>query len=329
MPKVSIIVPVYKVEKYISRCIESILNQSYTDWELILIDDGSPDKSGEICDQYAAKDNRIRVFHKINSGVGETRNLGIKKAEGEWLLFIDSDDFVNSQYVSSFFNHAVDNSILVIQGLNNISEIGTVISRIEFDPGDYEGDIMFATINKYNLFNFGGPYCKLYNKSNLISNRIQFPVQYSYGEDSVFFFKYLKTINTIRLSGQCGYNYVRYNGNTLSTKDHRIETVLPFIEDTLEDLTFFDKNRIALPKYGNNLVQLMVSSLLNMYRLGYAKSKRLYYFDKTKNSIIPILNSVGIKSFTSRSFICILNLLSVKVLDLLFTLFKLIRIRKK
>ena len=329
MPKVSIIVPVYKVEKYISRCIESILNQSYTDWELILIDDGSPDKSGEICDQYAAKDNRIRVFHKINSGVGETRNLGIKKAEGEWLLFIDSDDFVNSQYVSSFFNHAVDNSILVIQGLNNISEIGTVISRIEFDPGDYEGDIMFATINKYNLFNFGGPYCKLYNKSNLISNRIQFPVQYSYGEDSVFFFKYLKTINTIRLSEQCGYNYVRYNGNTLSTKDHRIETVLPFIKDTLEDLTFFDKNRIALPKYGNNLVQLMVSSLLNMYRLGYAKSKRLYYFDKTKNSIIPILNSVGIKSFTSRSFICILNLLSVKVLDLLFTLFKLIRIRKK
>ena len=115
----------------------------------------------------------------------------------------------------------------------------------------------------------------------------------------------------------------------MSTKDHRIETVLPFIEDTLEDLTFFDKNRIALPKYGNNLVQLMVSSLLNMYRLGYAKSKRLYYFDKTKNSIIPILNSVGIKSFTSRSFICILNLLSVKVLDLLFTLFKLIRIRKK
>lgn len=91
-PKVSVIVPVYNVEKLLQRCIDSILAQTFTDFELLLIDDGSKDKSGEICDEYAAKDSRIRVFHKQNGGVSTARNLGIDKAQGEWIYFVDSDD---------------------------------------------------------------------------------------------------------------------------------------------------------------------------------------------------------------------------------------------
>ena len=93
-PKVSVIVPVYNVEKLLQRCIDSILAQTFTDFELLLIDDGSKDKSGEICDEYAAKDSRIRVFHKQNGGVSTARNLGIDKAQGEWIYFVDSDDIV-------------------------------------------------------------------------------------------------------------------------------------------------------------------------------------------------------------------------------------------
>ena len=93
MPTVSIIVPVYNAEKTLGRCVDSILNQEYRDFELLLMDDGSTDGSGSICDAYAAKDPRVRVFHKANSGVSDTRNQGIAQAEGEYLQFADSDDW--------------------------------------------------------------------------------------------------------------------------------------------------------------------------------------------------------------------------------------------
>ena len=98
--KVSIIVPVYNVEKYLQRCIESILTQTETDFELLLIDDGSKDKSGLICDEYAQKDKRVNVIHKENGGVSSARNLGIEKANGEWICFIDADDYVRQDFLS-------------------------------------------------------------------------------------------------------------------------------------------------------------------------------------------------------------------------------------
>lgn len=95
LPKISVIVPVYKAEKYLHRCVDSILAQTFTDFELILVDDGSPDYSGTICDEYAAKDERIRVFHQTNSGVSTARNKGLDAMNGEYVLFIDSDDWID------------------------------------------------------------------------------------------------------------------------------------------------------------------------------------------------------------------------------------------
>uniref|UniRef100_UPI003079CB33 glycosyltransferase family 2 protein n=1 Tax=Phascolarctobacterium succinatutens TaxID=626940 RepID=UPI003079CB33 len=92
MPRLSVIVPVYKVEKYIHKCVDSILNQTFKDFELILIDDGSPDNCGEICDEYAKKDSRVRVIHKENGGQSSARNRGLDIAKGEIIGFVDSDD---------------------------------------------------------------------------------------------------------------------------------------------------------------------------------------------------------------------------------------------
>ena len=91
-PEITIIVPVYNTESFLHKCINSILSQSYTNFELLLINDGSSDKSGEICDKFALKDDRIKVFHKKNGGVSSSRNLGINNAQGKWIMFIDSDD---------------------------------------------------------------------------------------------------------------------------------------------------------------------------------------------------------------------------------------------
>ena len=110
---VSIIVPVYKVEQYLSRCIDSILNQVFQDFELILVDDGSPDNCGEICDIYELKDNRIKVIHKKNGGLSDARNFGIEKASGEYLFFIDSDDCVTSNCLSIVDKNLIDCDVLV------------------------------------------------------------------------------------------------------------------------------------------------------------------------------------------------------------------------
>lgn len=105
-PKISVIVPVYNVEKYLHRCIDSILAQTFTDFELLLIDDGSTDGSGAICDEYATKDNRVRVFHKENGGVSSARNLGLDNMRGGYLTFVDSDDWVDSTYLGELIEYS-------------------------------------------------------------------------------------------------------------------------------------------------------------------------------------------------------------------------------
>ena len=107
-PKISIIVPVYKVEKYLCRCLDSIVAQTFTDWECILIDDGSPDNSGKICDEYAEKDGRFRVIHQENAGVSAARNAGLDAARGEWIGFVDSDDWVESNMYEYLYNNALE-----------------------------------------------------------------------------------------------------------------------------------------------------------------------------------------------------------------------------
>ncbi|RGM21729.1 glycosyltransferase family 2 protein [Eubacterium sp. OM08-24] len=112
---ISVIVPVYKVEEYIYRCVDSILAQSFKDFELILVDDGSPDNCGKICDEYAQKDKRITVIHKENGGLSDARNTGIdwalKNSNSNWITFIDSDDWVHTDYLKNLYNAVKENNV--------------------------------------------------------------------------------------------------------------------------------------------------------------------------------------------------------------------------
>lgn len=109
MPMISIIVPVYKGEDFIHRCVDSILNQTFTDFELILVDDGSPDNCGAICDEYVKKDSRVRVIHKSNGGLSSARNAGIDAAQGKYIMFCDSDDYVSVDFCAVMYNAAIQN----------------------------------------------------------------------------------------------------------------------------------------------------------------------------------------------------------------------------
>ena len=126
MLMISVIVPVYNTEQYLPRCIESILSQSFTDFELLLIDDGSTDGSGKICDAYAEKDNRIRVFHKENGGVSSARNMGLDEAKGEWVYFVDSDDELLHDGLQVLFDNTNKEVDVVLAGFEEVSEEGVI-----------------------------------------------------------------------------------------------------------------------------------------------------------------------------------------------------------
>ena len=199
--KFSIIVPVYKVEKYICSCIESILNQEYPDWELLLIDDGSPDNSGIICDKYAKTDSRIKVFHQVNRGVSCARNVGLNNAVGEYILFVDADDMIYPDALITL-EHIVETSIdnldMVQFSMNNeynIYEKDDKISGILTSEEYIEAKV-------FNVCVGGTLYCHDVIKDN----NIRFNESIKYAEDQLFFVEYLKySRNNIRINNVLYY----------------------------------------------------------------------------------------------------------------------------
>ena len=153
VPKISIIVPVYRCEPYISRCIESILNQTFTDFELILVNDGSPDKSGDICDEYAEKDNRISVIHQENKGASAARNRGIAEAIGEYLMFCDSDDMVSPMWVERLISLADKDTLVIGASCQSIEQLATV-RKLDLREGECYSSRDYYWFNKNGIAGF-------------------------------------------------------------------------------------------------------------------------------------------------------------------------------
>lgn len=214
MPLISVVVPVYNVENKLSRCIESILDQTFDNFELILIDDGSSDRSGSICDRYEIIDKRIFVVHKENGGVSSARNLGMEIAKGKYLAFIDGDDDVNSNYLKTLVNIYNDDIQLAICGFNWIDS-GKIVKTSVYSKNRQEivmkDNIM--DIQSKNLIS--SPWCKLYLTETIKKNNILFPNDVSLGEDLMFNFKYLDFVHRIGIVNDTLYNYNLDNGQSL------------------------------------------------------------------------------------------------------------------
>ena len=176
---VSVIIPVYNVEKYLNECVDSVINQIYSNLEIILIDDGSYDKSGEICDYYASIDSRIIVVHKENGGLSEARNTGLMKSNGDYIYFLDSDDYIDHKTIYELINIAVkNNSDIVFFDAESFLDNGTSVSKImeynrKCDYGTSSGPEMI-----YKLYSAGDFYTAIplmfYKKSFLDDNMMEF-----------------------------------------------------------------------------------------------------------------------------------------------------------
>ena len=199
--KVSVIVPVYNSKQYLSRCIDSILNQSVTGFELLLIDDGSTDDSGSMCDIYAEKDSRVRVFHKENGGVSSARNLGLDNAKGEWVTFVDSDDWIEEDYFIVPFDEEVD----------------LFVRNMRFTNGEMSENLEQKIIKQNQIRSFFQDNihlhlfrttCGFFFKRNVLNdNKIRYNVLFRLGEDTLFVFDYYRYTKSVHILEKSRYVY--------------------------------------------------------------------------------------------------------------------------
>ena len=183
MPLFSIIVPVYKTEQYLEKCIQSILEQNYNNFELILVDDGSPDRCPQICDAYQKRDDRIKVFHKTNGGVSSARNLGLKVATGKYIWFVDSDDYIEKFSLQQLYENQKE-QLADMYIFNN----GSIHELSSADINDFFKKYYFTYVVGF------GPWNKIYKREIIMSNSLCFDTEETIGEDLLFNIDYYKAV---------------------------------------------------------------------------------------------------------------------------------------
>ncbi len=237
-PLVSVIVPIYKTEKYLSRCIESIRRQTYPELEIILIDDGSKDRCPQICDNYALLDPRIKVFHKKNGGVSSARNMGLKKMTGSYVAFVDSDDFISKDYIKTLLllckrNHCEISQCAMIYGRD---------SKFEQDTDRHS----LKLYNKYEAFFHrkvkSGVAGKLYQAS--LFEGLQFPdhLKTNYEDEALSYQLVYRALNIAVYSKKMYYYYQRPGSATRNRNHFKSTQLIEVLEDRIEFFRKKEKN---------------------------------------------------------------------------------------
>lgn len=259
-PAVSIIVPVYNAQKTIRRCLDSIINQEFQNFELLLVDDGSKDDSGRICDEYASKDKRIHVIHKENTGVSDSRNLAIEQAKGEYLQFLDSDDWITTDATSLFYRAATEHHCDMV-----ISDFYRVIGQRVSQKGDIDDDVImtredFASHMMENPadFYYGVLWNKFYRREIIEQYHLRMDREISWCEDFMFNLEYIRHAKSFYALRVPIYYYVKTKGSlasqglsfskTISMKRMVFAYYHNFYKDVLTEEDY-EKNRLQVYKF--------------------------------------------------------------------------------
>lgn len=292
-PFISIIVPVYNSQNTLNRCVDSIINQSFTDWELLLIDDGSKDVSGKICDEYAAKDCRIKVFHKVNGGVGSARNIGLDNAIGKWIIFVDSDDFIESNiFLELNFSDNID---LYVYGVQIINEGRKIL------PPEMlicVNDVKLLDKYLYEIY-FTTPWSKIYKRNIINEYNLRFDIELKIGEDTDFVFRYLYYVNTIKLIPNFFYNFfndennknLKYSLNAYEFVIHSKKIKSSIMNFSEKTNTFFPITISLLFRYYSHLFYIHLISITSYNKFKdeikiYRNSNVIYYPKSLLNGIV-------------------------------------------
>ena len=283
---VSVIIPVFNVEKYLPECLESVMNQDYQNLEIILINDGSTDNSGKICDKYAKQDKRIRIVHKTNSGVSDSRNIAIKQATGRLIVFIDSDDYIGREMISMLVSKYEKKSLTTCT-YNMKYKNRTIENSTPLQEVNLAADIIPTLIDVKN--NIGGFSCgRLYEKSIIDTYNIKFNKELTILEDIVFLTEYLKHVDKVLIIKKPLYYYRQRKNSATGLVGERIPLALQAIDTVIaagvksDVLIYWQKKYIAMAdkKYRKNILKKYESYKVvwkkNIFKLDVS------FFDKIK-----------------------------------------------
>lgn len=262
-PLISIIIPVYNTEKYLRRCLDSIIAQTYKDFECILVDDGSTDNSGKICEEYASKDVRFKVFHKENGGVSSARNLGLEQIKGEYVTFCDSDDSTNSDWLSVFIEGIV-NSDLVVASFN-IKKLNGNTERRIFPYQIQDIDLLWSILLMCN--SAGMLWHKCFKTSIIKSNKICFNEKYKFCEDEEFVSHYAMFVHKTKIYPNTTYNYYAPNYSSKWQDALQFDTIYDIYEHTLKIISINGQLK-------NSYIFILNRMLACIKRMYYCKKYR-------------------------------------------------------
>ena len=273
MKKISVIVPVYKVEKYLNRCVDSIIKQTYKNLEIILVDDGSPDRCPEICDEYAKQDNRVKVIHKKNGGLSEARNFGIDVATGEYIAFVDSDDYINEKMYDIFISELESNNSDIVIGNFKSFDDNSNIKNKNIETYKVENLTNLEALK--NMCTGGGTiytvaWNKLYKKA--LFDEIRYPVGKIH-EDEFITYKLIYNSSKITyLDTELYYYYQRADSIMGSKMTPRNLSVLEALEERAE---FFENNQLEnLLDYNDRVLFFVLLKLYNGFR--FQRNNKIY-----------------------------------------------------
>lgn len=292
--RISIIIPVYNCEKYLNRCLDSVLNQTYNELEIILVNDGSTDKTSDICDKYKVKDERIKVIHKENGGVSSARNVGISESSGEYIMFLDSDDWIESNMVEKMYNHIsrYDDIDMVMCGCClEFSSKEKNILDIKLKNKTYNS--LEEYLKEFSYYRdkgvFGYSVNKIFRSSIIKNNQVLFK-KYSIAEDLFFLYDLLPYCNKIKVIEDSLYHYMHENQHSLSksNKEDSLYIINLFYDKTKDFLYNTNSYEINKEYISNGYIQSISHYILNnvMYEDNKIKKlRKLYKSEKVKETI--------------------------------------------
>ena len=290
---VSVIIPVYNAGKYIYACLSSLQAQTFRDFEVWLIDDGSTDESANICDDFCINDPHFHVVHKKNGGVSSARNIGLEYATGEWIAFVDSDDTVDKDYLLKLYQAAIGliDEVLIVQGFKIMNSDSTVELRT-FGNCNYRAEDMYLAFQNLQIYKTGYPFGKLYNRNIIQQNQIRFDENVHFSEDTLFMLSYMCHISVLQTIDGCSYNYCVYNNKNSLSNPKRF-----FSFESEYDCCLLYKSKIEALK---SKFQIPQESLFDVYNtissyLMVRTVKSLYFkdFRKSKTERISILKKLA------------------------------------
>lgn len=303
---ISLIIPIYNVELYIDDCINTLIKQTYQNLEIILVDDGSTDNCPSICDYYEKKDKRIKVIHKKNGGLSDARNSGLKIAKGEYVVFIDSDDFVNIDFVKNLYYACIQNNadmaVCQYQKVTTIKDVDwkenktcnndEVITGREFSINIYKGQAINLGFVAWN---------KIYKKDLFINNNIEYPIN-KYHEDTFTTFRLLYLTNRIVIVNIPLY-YYRIREGSIMTSNADLKRLLDMLEAAIYPVKYYDKKNdkellsLSLNYFFKDTIDTYKKFKTELY-VGYIKECYTKYWTIYHNKLnTKIVNKLKYKYF--------------------------------